>query len=230
MLPEQDTELRTLWEKITDLEDSSRRKYVSFFSILEHKEGSDIKAFLKIFFPELMGLDFSPPLEFQRAHRIGPLHEATSGRPHPIIACFLCHDQARQVISTARSQGPYSLEGHEVREASDFSRVTNEKRKASLALQLQLTTLDIKFVLFEPAHMWIMYNGKSTDFTEPADLCSFLDDLAQHPMDHTPTLSRPDPPAMGDPPIRLSFLVPSSPRFTTARSNRRKAKSMLSKQ
>ncbi|KAJ1197120.1 hypothetical protein NDU88_000982 [Pleurodeles waltl] len=71
-LPERDSELQFLRSKITDLEDRSRRDNVCFFGILEHKEGSDIRAFLKDFQPELTGLIFSPPLEFQRAHKIGP--------------------------------------------------------------------------------------------------------------------------------------------------------------
>ncbi|KAJ1099833.1 hypothetical protein NDU88_004928 [Pleurodeles waltl] len=74
-LPAQDEEIRSLQMKITDLEDRSRRDTVRFFGIPEHKEGLDFKAFLKNFLPELRGLDFSPPLEFQRAHRIGPLYK-----------------------------------------------------------------------------------------------------------------------------------------------------------
>ncbi|KAJ1195239.1 hypothetical protein NDU88_004520 [Pleurodeles waltl] len=160
MLPEHDAELRTLRAKITDLEDRSRRDNVHFFGIPEHKEGTDIKAFLKSLLPKLTGLDFSPPLEFQRGHRVGPLHKAPSGRPRPIIACFLHHDQARLVISTAQSQGPYSLEGHEVRVAADYSRITNKRLKAFLAFRPQLWKLDIKFGLFKPARMWITYNEK----------------------------------------------------------------------
>ncbi|KAJ1216947.1 hypothetical protein NDU88_004545 [Pleurodeles waltl] len=156
-MPAQDTELR---EKITDLEDRSRRDNVHFFGIPDLKEGSDVKAFLKNFLSELAGLDFSPPLEFQRAHRIGPLHKATSERLHPIIAYFLCYEQARQVISVARSQGPYSLEGHEIRVAADFSRVTNEKRKAFLALRPQLRKVDIKFGIFESARRCLTYAAR----------------------------------------------------------------------
>ncbi|KAJ1128547.1 hypothetical protein NDU88_006925 [Pleurodeles waltl] len=152
-MPVQDTEIQHLRTKITDLEDRSQRGNVRFVGIPELMEASNVKAFLKNFLPELTGLDFSPPLEFQRAHRIGPLHKATSGRPCAIITCFLRHKQTRQVISAARSQGPYSLEGHEIPVAVDFSRVMNEKQKAFLALRPQLRTLDIKFGLFEPAQL-----------------------------------------------------------------------------
>ncbi|KAJ1150271.1 hypothetical protein NDU88_003066 [Pleurodeles waltl] len=130
-LPDQEAELRSLRAKVTDLEDRSLRDNVRHFGIPEQKEGSDIKTFLKNLLPELTGLDFSPFLEFQRAHRIGPLHKATSGKPRPIIACFLRHKQACQIISAAKSQGLCSLEGQEIRMAADFSSITNEKRKAS---------------------------------------------------------------------------------------------------
>ncbi|KAJ1192952.1 hypothetical protein NDU88_002258 [Pleurodeles waltl] len=76
-MPVQDTEIQHLQAKITDLEDRSWRDNVHLFGIPELKEGSDVKAFLKNFLPELTGLDFSLPLEFQRAHRMGPLHKAT---------------------------------------------------------------------------------------------------------------------------------------------------------
>ncbi|KAJ1112163.1 hypothetical protein NDU88_000431 [Pleurodeles waltl] len=45
-LPVQDTKMHFLRTKITDLEDRSRRDNVYFFGIPEHKEGSDVKAFL----------------------------------------------------------------------------------------------------------------------------------------------------------------------------------------
>ncbi|KAJ1157909.1 hypothetical protein NDU88_010606 [Pleurodeles waltl] len=132
MVPEHDAELRTLRAKLTDLEDRSRRDNVRFFGIPEHKEGTNIKAFLKSLLPELTSLTLSPPLEYQRVHRIGPLHTETSGRPSSIITSFLCHEQAHLVVSMARSQGPFLLEGHEVRVAVDFSRMTNEKRKVMI--------------------------------------------------------------------------------------------------
>ncbi|KAJ1128533.1 hypothetical protein NDU88_006911 [Pleurodeles waltl] len=153
VIPDQEEELRTLRAKITDLEDRSRRDNIRFFGVPEQKEGSDIKAFLRSLLTNHFGIEFSPPPEFQRVHRIGPPHKATANKPRPIIACFLRHEQARQVISAAKTQGPVSLEGHEIRVAADFSRLTNEKRRAFLALRLQLRTMDIKYGLFEPARM-----------------------------------------------------------------------------
>ncbi|KAJ1152860.1 hypothetical protein NDU88_005634 [Pleurodeles waltl] len=52
-LPDQEAELRSLQAKVIDLEDRSRRDNVRLFGILEHKEGSDIKTFLKNLLPQL---------------------------------------------------------------------------------------------------------------------------------------------------------------------------------
>ncbi|KAJ1163435.1 hypothetical protein NDU88_003893 [Pleurodeles waltl] len=149
--PDQEEELKSLRAKLTELEDRSRRDNVRFFGIPEQKEGSDIKTFLSSLLTNHFGIEFSPPPEFQRVHRIGPSHKASANKPSPIIACFLRHEQARQVISTAKARQPISLDGHEIRVAADFSRLTNDRRRAFLALRPQIRSLDIKYGLFEPA-------------------------------------------------------------------------------
>ncbi|KAJ1126689.1 hypothetical protein NDU88_005095 [Pleurodeles waltl] len=88
MLPDRDSELQFLWAKVTDLEDRSQRDNVCFFGIPEHKEGSDARAFLRAFLPKLIGLVFSPPLEFQRAHRIVPPIKLTWESPVPLSHAF----------------------------------------------------------------------------------------------------------------------------------------------
>ncbi|KAJ1210053.1 hypothetical protein NDU88_005421 [Pleurodeles waltl] len=91
VLPAQEADLRSHEQRLND---RSRRDNISLFGVPEHKEGSNIETFLKNLLLELTGLEYSPPLEFQRAHRIGPLHKATSNKPRPIIVCFLRHEQA----------------------------------------------------------------------------------------------------------------------------------------
>ncbi|KAJ1079649.1 hypothetical protein NDU88_000120 [Pleurodeles waltl] len=61
VLPGQEAELRSLQGKVTDLEDRSRRDNIHLFDIREHKEGSDVKTFLKNHLPKLTGLKYSPP-------------------------------------------------------------------------------------------------------------------------------------------------------------------------
>ncbi|KAJ1145472.1 hypothetical protein NDU88_011758 [Pleurodeles waltl] len=85
------------------------------------------------------------------------------------------------------------MDGQEIQISADFSKETSERRRAFLALRPRLRQIEVKYVLFEPAKMWITKNGVSKDFYDPEDLRSFLDGLI--PMDtSTPTPPR-DPPA-----------------------------------
>ncbi|KAJ1118843.1 hypothetical protein NDU88_007030 [Pleurodeles waltl] len=84
-----DVEIRSLQVKITDLEDRSRRDNVRFFDISEHKEGSDIKAFLKNFLPELTGRwSFKAPTEWvlyikKTLDNLAPSSHASSATSRP---------------------------------------------------------------------------------------------------------------------------------------------------
>ncbi|KAJ1119270.1 hypothetical protein NDU88_007456 [Pleurodeles waltl] len=102
-----DRELLFLCSKLVDLEDKSHRDNIRFIGFPEHVEGAEVQAFLKETLPTLTGISFDPPLEFKRMHHLGPKRAEDSRRPCPIIACLLPHTQARQLISTACSQGPF---------------------------------------------------------------------------------------------------------------------------
>ncbi|KAJ1109294.1 hypothetical protein NDU88_006656 [Pleurodeles waltl] len=164
---------------------TSRRDNVHFFGMLERKEGLDTRAFLRDLLPGLTGLAISPILEFERAHRISPLCPVTPGKPRPIIACCLRHEQERQLLTAMRTYGPYSYESNERWITVDFSRETNEKQKAFLVLRPYPRNLDVKFGLFEPARMWITKDGKSRDFYYPTDLRIYLESLTTQPIDQS---------------------------------------------
>ncbi|KAJ1108960.1 hypothetical protein NDU88_006330 [Pleurodeles waltl] len=130
-------------------------------------KGADIPSYLRDMLPKLTDITFDPPLEFQRAHRLGPKRHDGKGSPRPIIACMLCHGQARQLLQTAQTQGPLRLGTLEIRLSGDFSRESAERRRAFLSLRPRLCHIDVKFGLFEPARMWITKNGESQTFYDP---------------------------------------------------------------
>ncbi|KAJ1123095.1 hypothetical protein NDU88_001568 [Pleurodeles waltl] len=78
---DRDQELLFLHSKLTDLEDRSRRDNVRFIGFPENIEGADIHAFLQETLPKLTGITFDPPLDFQRAHWLGPWRLNTDTRP-----------------------------------------------------------------------------------------------------------------------------------------------------
>ncbi|KAJ1101073.1 hypothetical protein NDU88_006147 [Pleurodeles waltl] len=102
---DQDQELLYLRSKLTDLEDRSRRDNVRFLGFPETIKGEDMHSFLGETLPKITDIAFDSPLEFQRACRLGSKRPGTTTHPQPIIASFLCHTQARQIIQRARMHG-----------------------------------------------------------------------------------------------------------------------------
>ncbi|KAJ1099702.1 hypothetical protein NDU88_004801 [Pleurodeles waltl] len=174
---DRDQELLYLRSKLTDLEDRSRRNNIRLLGFLEGIEGADILSYLRDTLPKLTDTTFDPPLEFQRAHRLGPNSQDGKGRPRPIIACMLRHGQTHQLLQTARTQVPLRLGTLEIRLSADFSKETAARRRAFLSLRPRLHHLDVKFGLFEPARMWITKNRESQTFYDPEDLRTFLEGL-----------------------------------------------------
>ncbi|KAJ1137943.1 hypothetical protein NDU88_004337 [Pleurodeles waltl] len=78
---DRDQELLFLGCKLTDLEDRSRRDNVRFIGFPENIEGEDLHRFLRDTLLRLTDTVFEPPLEFQRAHRLGPQRTGTDARP-----------------------------------------------------------------------------------------------------------------------------------------------------
>ncbi|KAJ1132958.1 hypothetical protein NDU88_011259 [Pleurodeles waltl] len=67
-----DGDLLYLRSKLTDMEDRSQRDNIRLHGIPENEEGVDMQSFLRSILPKLTTLDFDPPIEFQRVHRVGP--------------------------------------------------------------------------------------------------------------------------------------------------------------
>ncbi|KAJ1174923.1 hypothetical protein NDU88_000214 [Pleurodeles waltl] len=214
MSQEREQDLLHLRSKLTDMEDRSRRDNNRVLGIPENEEGSDIQAFLTSTLPKMISLDFDPPLEFQRAHRIGPKRSDNSSRPRPIIACLLRHNQTRQILQVARKHGPFRIDQHEIRINADYSKETNERRKAFLALRPRLRKLEMQYGLFDPARMWVTKNGVSKDFYNPDELRLFLDSFQSQPMDSLNTDSEHD-------------IVGGSDRVETPHSGMEKSKAAL---
>ncbi|KAJ1099322.1 hypothetical protein NDU88_004424, partial [Pleurodeles waltl] len=97
------------------------------------------------------------------------------------------HNQTRQILQAAVKQGPFQLDQHDIRITADYSKETNDRRKAFLALRPRLRQLEIKYGLFDPARMWVTKNGVSKDFYNPEELQLFLDSFQPQSMDSTST-------------------------------------------
>ncbi|KAJ1150947.1 hypothetical protein NDU88_003734 [Pleurodeles waltl] len=103
------------------------------------------------------------------------------------MACLLHHTQARRLISTACSQGPFRADGYEIHITADFSKETNECLKKFLALRPHLCQLEVKYGLFELARVWTTKNSPSQKFYNPEDVRLYLDDLTNQAYGHDST-------------------------------------------
>ncbi|KAJ1108155.1 hypothetical protein NDU88_005537 [Pleurodeles waltl] len=187
---DRDQDLLYLRSKLTDMEDRSRKDNIRLLGIPENEEGTDMQAFLGSTLPKLTSLEFDPPLEFQRAHRVGLKRSDKSSRTRPIVASLLHHNQTRQILQVARSHGPFRIDLHDIRITPDYSKETNESRKAFLALGPRLRQLEMKYGLLDPARMWVTKNGVSKDSYNSEELRLFLDSFQHQPMEST-SASRP---------------------------------------
>ncbi|KAJ1203351.1 hypothetical protein NDU88_007138 [Pleurodeles waltl] len=150
------------------MEDRSRRENIRLLGIPVNEEGTDMQAFLEAStLSKLTSLEFNPPQEFQRAHRVGLKRSDKSSKPRPIIACLLRHNQIRQILQAARSLGPFRVDQHDIQITADYSKETNERRKAFLALRPQHHQLEMKYGLFDPARMWVTKKEYPRTFTIP---------------------------------------------------------------
>ncbi|KAJ1091351.1 hypothetical protein NDU88_004478 [Pleurodeles waltl] len=172
MSRDRDQDLLYLRSKLTDMEDRSLRDNIRLHGIPENEEGVDVQSFLRSILPKLTSLDFDPLIEFQRAHRVGPKRPGNSSRPRPIIACLLRHNQTHQILQAAHKHRPFQLDQYDIRITADYSKETNDRRKAFLALRPRLRQLEIKYGLFDPATMWVTKNGVSKDFYNPKN-CNY---------------------------------------------------------
>ncbi|KAJ1201752.1 hypothetical protein NDU88_005558 [Pleurodeles waltl] len=178
LVPDRDQELLYLHSKVIDLEDRKPQGQCPLSGLPGKIERADVQSFLKTALPQLTGLTFDPALEFQRAHRLDPKHRDRDNRPPPIIACFLLHTQAQQLLQKARMHGPFRMNDQLIWMTADFSKETSERRKAFLALRPRLRQLEVKFGLFELVRMWITKNNVSKDFYDPIDLRLYLSSLS----------------------------------------------------
>ncbi|KAJ1203542.1 hypothetical protein NDU88_007327 [Pleurodeles waltl] len=86
----------------------------------------------------------------------------------------------------AHTHGPFRHDDYEICIAADFSKETNDRRKAFLALRPCFHLLEVKYGLFGPARMWITKNRQSKAFYNPEDLTSLLGRADDHSHGYDP--------------------------------------------
>ncbi len=173
-------QLERLTEKMTDMEDKSRRNNIRLVGLPEGMEGSDVADFLRInlskWIPSLKGRN----IEIDRAHRVYDGRK-NSDRPRTLIFRVLrWHDRleilkgARQAYLVKCTQDNVTLLFF-----PDFSPVTATKRKSLVPVLRSMTALGLQPFLAYPAVIKLRHEGEQRCFDSLRKAEDFVGSLSQ---------------------------------------------------
>lgn len=183
-VPAMRAQIKELEEALTEQENRARRNNIRIFGVPESVGTQDIGAFLTNWLPKVLEIQFSPPLDIQRAHRVPSRITRSENRtPRPIVAYLLRFTQVQEILNKAKALKRITYTGHNIFIAPDYARETAKLRKQFLDFRPTLKKLDIRYGLLHPAKMLLTHNNKKLEFTDPAELHRYLQQGVQSPME-----------------------------------------------
>ncbi len=173
-------QLERLTEKMTDMEDRSRRNNVPLVGLPEGAEGSNAAGFLRVnlskWIPSLKGHD----IEIDRVHRVYDGGRG-SDRPRTLIFRVLRWHDRSEILKGARQAYPVKCAQDNVTLLffPDFSPVTTIRRKAFNPVLKKMTALGLQPFLTYPAVIKLRHKGKQKSFDSPQKAEDFISSLSQ---------------------------------------------------
>ena len=177
-------ELEALRLKLDEIENRERRLNLRLVGFPPHCEQGDVIKFLCDTLPTLLNIQFPHGLEFQRAHRTGPLRDGEtggadggSGQPaagRTIIARFLRFQDRTLVADAARKMGNVVWNDHRIMVFADYSKLVMEKRFKFKECKKSLHDLDVRFSLEFPAVLVIRTPQGKRRFEDAAKAMDFI--------------------------------------------------------
>ncbi len=172
--------LERLTEKMTDMEDKSRRNNIRLVGLPEGMEGSDVAGFLRInlskWIPSLKGRN----IEIDRAHRVYDGRK-NSDRPRTLIFRVLKWHDRLEILKGARQAYPVKCTQDNVTLLffPDFSPVTAAKRKSLVPVLRSMTALGLQPFLAYPAVIKLRHGGEQRCFNSLRKAEDFVGSLSQ---------------------------------------------------
>ncbi len=173
-------QLERLTEKMTDMEDKSRRNNVRLVGLPEGMEGSDVAGFLRInlskWIPSLKGRD----IEIDWAHRVYDGRK-NSDRPRTLIFSVLRWHDRLEILKGARQAYPVkcTLDNVTLLFFPDFSPVTAAKRKSLVPVLRSMTALGLQPFLAYPAVIKLRHGGEQRCFDSLRKAEDFVGSLSR---------------------------------------------------
>ncbi|CAJ1050792.1 PREDICTED: LINE-1 type transposase domain-containing protein 1 [Xyrichtys novacula] len=166
--------LETLWTRVEDLENRSRRNNVRVVGLKEGKEetGKVIQYVEKII-SQGLGLSGSE-FEIERAHRsLAPIPDPDQP-PRTILMRFLRSSARDKVLQVAKERRGIDWEDCKLSFFEDVSRELAEKRKAFTPVKRRLHALNVRHRLVYPATLIFTWKGQKKTFRDSNEAEEFV--------------------------------------------------------
>lgn len=163
-------------DKLSELEDRSRRSNIRLVGLKEGEEGDDAIAFLKARLPEWIPALKDREIAIERAHRVYAREQNGSSRPRTVIFKLLNYVDRQAILKGARAAYPVKHHQDNILFFPDYSLETTKRRKEMAEARKKMENLGLQPFLLYPATLKITYNGRQLLFKSPTDAARFLQD------------------------------------------------------
>lgn len=173
-------QMKSMADKVIDLENRSRRNNLRLVGLPEKEEGSDACAFLEKFLPETLELGESvTPLIIERAHRI-PRSAHKNGQdgkvqPRTVIMKFLNFKQKEHVLKAAKRKGVIAYKGSNLRFFPDLSAELHREQRKYDAVRQKLRDKGItRHRVIFPARLLLTHGDRTVIMNSPEEVEKFM--------------------------------------------------------
>ncbi len=171
-------QLEQLTEKMTNMEDRSRRNNVRLVGLPEGAEGSNAAGFLRVnlskWIPSLKGRD----IEIDRAHRVYDGRKNSDRLRTLIFRALRWHDRS-EILKGARQAYLVKCAQDNVTLLFYFSPATTTRRKSFNPVLKKMTSLGLQPFLTYPAVIKLRHKGEQRMFDSPQKAEDFISSLSQ---------------------------------------------------
>lgn len=163
--------LKKLQDKVTYLEDASRRNNVRVTGIPENAEKQDLRGFMLHLLAEGLELDVDAGFELEQVHRVGPMRD--DSRSRHVLARFL-RFSAREAVLRAARERRVEWQGNRISFFQDLSQDVLQQRRRFDMVKKQLQERGMSYSMLYPATLKVSANNRSHTFTSPDAAAAFL--------------------------------------------------------
>lgn len=177
-------QVKSLSDKVVDLENRSRRNNLRLVGLPEKEEGSDACAFLEKFLPEILEMDQScTPLIIERAHRIpsssqGRNRQDGKMQPRTVIMKFINFKQKEQALKAAKAKGTIVHKGYNLRFFPDLSAELHRQQKRYDVVRQKLRDKGInRHRIIFPARLLLTHGDRTVTLNSPEEVEKYMQQI-----------------------------------------------------